>query len=420
MVAGNRIRAIGPTGEVAVPAGAKVIDAVGRTILPGLIDMHGHIDCCWRTGSMPQKQPSHYAALAFGVTTNFDPYPNELTSYESGETQIAGITVGPRWITTGAAIWGRPQNASNMYEPIATFDDARRVMQRKRAIGGGIIKSYRFPGRRERQMLIKAGREAGVMVDVEGESQFYNNITMILDGHTNLEHNLPVANYYDDLVRFFALAKAHNTPTLVVTFGELFGENYLYQTTEVWRDPKVKTYIQEALTGYSPLRSPYGAPPYVRAMTTVQAAEEIWDIGFRAVSRSTKKLDDAGVTINVGSHGEVPGLAMHWEMRLLGEGGMSPMAILHAATINGARTLGVDAEIGSLEPGKLADLIVLDADPLADIANTNSVRYTMVNGRLYDSATLNEIGNYDRPRTKFFWEMPDYRGIDWNEAWAGQ
>jgi adenine deaminase len=96
------------------------------------------------------------------------------------------------------------------------------------------------------------------------------------------------------------------------------------------------------------------------------------------------------------------------------------MAILRAATINGARTLGVDAEIGSLEPGKLADLIVLDADPLADIANTNSVRYTMVNGRLYDSATLNEIGNYDRPRTKFFWELPDYRGIDWNEAWAGQ
>jgi hypothetical protein len=186
-------------------------------------------------------------------------------------------------------------------------------MQRKRAIGGGIIKSYRFPGRRERQMLIKAGREAGVMVDVEGESQFYNNITMILDGHTNLEHNLPVANYYDDLVQFFALAKAHNTPTLVVTFGELFGENYLYQTTEAWKDPKVKTYVQEALTGYSPLRSPYGAPPYVRAMTTVQAAEEIWDIGFRAVSRSTKKLDDAGVTINVGSHGEVPGLAMHWE-----------------------------------------------------------------------------------------------------------
>ena len=420
VIESNRIRALGAAGSVALPVGAKIIDVAGKTILPGLIDAHGHIDCCWRTGSMPQKEPSHYAALAFGVTTNFDPYPNELTSYESGETRIAGITVGPRWITTGAAIWGRPQNASNMYEPLGSFDDARHLMERKRAIGGTIIKSYRFPGRRERQMLIKAGREAGVMVDVEGESQFYNNITMILDGHTNLEHCLPVANYYDDVVQFFALAKAHNTPTLVVTFGELFGENYLYQTTEAWKDPKVRTYVQEALTGYSPLRSPYGAPPYVRAMTTIQAAEQIWDIGFRSVSRSTKKLDDAGVIINAGSHGEVPGLALHWEMWLLAEGGMSPMAVLHAATINPARTLGVDAEIGSLEPGKLADLIVLDADPLADIHNTNSVRYTMVNGRLYDSSTMNEIGNFDRRRTKFFWELPDYHGIDWNEAWAGQ
>jgi hypothetical protein len=387
--------------------------------MPGLVDAHGHIDCCWRTGSMPQKQPAHYAALAYGVTTNFDPYPNELTSFESGETQLAGFTVGPRWITTGAAIWGRPQNGSNDYTPVDSLDDARRAIARKQGLGAPIVKSYRYPQRRARQMLVAAGREAGVMVDVEGESQFYNNITHVLDGHTNLEHNLPVANYYDDIVRLFAGAQAHNTPTLVVTFGELFGENYLYQTTEAWKEPKVKAFVQEALTGYSPLRAPYGAPPWVRAMTTIQVAKEIWDIGFRAVARSTRRLDEAGVTINVGSHGEIPGLAMHWEMWLLAEGGMSPMAVLRAATINSARTLGVDAQVGSLEPGKLADLIVLDADPLADIRNSNSVRWTMVNGRLYDSATMNEIGNYDRPRTKFFWELPDYRGIDWNEAWAG-
>jgi Tol biopolymer transport system component len=419
VVEGNRIRGLGPADSVAIPAGARVIDAAGKTIMPGLVDAHGHIDCCWRTGAMPQKQPALYAALAYGVTTNFDPYPNELTSFENGETQRAGITVGPRWITTGTAIWGRPQNGSNDFEPIADFEDARRVIARKRAIGAGIVKSYRYPGRRERQMLVKAGREAGVMVDVEGESQFYNNVAALLDGHTNLEHNLPVANYYDDLVQLFAGAGVPNTPTLVVAFGELFGENYLYQTTEAWKEPKVRTFVQEALTGYSPLLAPYGAPPYVRAMTTIHAADELWEIGFRAVARSTRKLDDAGVTINAGSHGQVPGLAMHWEMRLLAEGGMSPLSVLRTATINPARTLGVDRQIGSLEPGKLADLIVLDADPLADIANTNSVRFTMVNGRLFDASTMNEIGNRERPRTKFFWELPDYRGIGWNEAWAG-
>jgi adenine deaminase len=95
---------------------------------------------------------------------------------------------------------------------------------------------------------------------------------------------------------------------------------------------------------------------------------------------------------------------------------------LRAGTLNGARTLGLDGQIGSLEVGKLADLIVLDGDPLADIRNTNSVRYTMVNGRLYDSYTINEIGNYDRPRDKFYWEVGHTKNIavEWKKAWAHQ
>ena len=256
------------------------------------------------------------------------------------------------------------------------------------------------------------------MVDVEGESHFYYNVTMLMDGHTNLEHNIPVANYYDDIVQLMSRAHASNTPTLIVTFGELMGENYMYQTTRAWEDPKIRKYVQETISYYSPLGAISGAPLYVRGMTSIHAADEIYDIGFRSMARSVKKLDDAGVIINVGSHGQVPGLAMHWEMALMREGGMSNHRILRAATLNGARTLALDREIGSLEAGKLADVIVLDKNPLEDIHNTNSVRYTMVNGRLYDSLEMNEIGNYDRPRTRFYWELADYHGIDWNEAWS--
>src|SRR5262249_55531752 len=131
-----------------------------------------------------------FAQLAYGVTTNFDPFSNELTSYESTETTMAGITVGPRWLSTGGALWGRPLHSSYVSVPINSYSDAQKIIARKRAAGSAVVKSYRYPGRVQRQMLIKAAREAGLMVDIEGESQFYNNITAVLDGHMNLEHNL--------------------------------------------------------------------------------------------------------------------------------------------------------------------------------------------------------------------------------------
>jgi len=229
-----------------------------------------------------------------------------------------------------------------------------------------------------------------------------------------------VPTYYDDVVQLLAHSKVSHTPTLVVLFGETMGENYLYQTTRAWEDPKARKFVQVVTSGYSAIPTPYGAPPYVRNMTTIHVADELWDIGFRSVARSMKRLDDAGVVINSGSHGQVSGLAMHWEMWLLSQGGMSNYHVLRTGTLNGAKTLAIDDQVGSLEVGKLADLIVLDKNPLEDIHYTNTVRYTLLNGRLFDSSTLDEIGNYNRPRTKFFWELKDYKGIDWNGAWAEQ
>jgi Tol biopolymer transport system component len=419
VVQGNRILSVGDSGDVSIPDAAKVIDATGKTIMPGLIDMHGHIDCCYGSSDMmPQKQPSRYAALAFGVTTNFDPYSSNLPAYAIHEMNVAGVTVGPRAINVGSVVYGRSQKYDFVYAPINNFEDAQKVMVRKKALGGVIIKSYKQPMRSQRQQLVKAGREAGIMVDVEGESHFYNNVSMVLDGHVSVEHNLPIANYYDDLVQLFAHSDVAHTPTLVIIFGELFGENYIYQRNRAWDDPKIKAYVQEVTASYSPIDTPGGAPPHVRGMTTIHAADELWDIGFRSVSRSMKKLDDAGVLINAGSHGQTAGLALHWEMWLLAQGGMSNHHVLRAATLNGAKTIGLDNQIGSLEEGKLADLIVLDKNPLDSIEDSNTVRYSMVNGRLYDSLSMNEIGNYNRPRSKFFWELQDNRGIDWNESWA--
>ncbi|MBL8266983.1 amidohydrolase family protein [Steroidobacter sp.] len=419
VVEGNRIKAVGPASSVTIPKGAKVIDLDGKTLMPGMFDAHGHIDCCYMTGVTPVKRPTHYAALAYGVTTNFDPYSNELTSYEATEMTQAGELVGPRWLSTGYVIYGRSGKPDRVFDPITSLEDARNIVRRKVAIGGHILKSYKLTTREQKQWLIQAAAEQGLMVDAEGAGHFYDNVSMILDGHTNLEHNLPVATYYDDLLQLFKASSMSSTPTLIVTFGELFGENYIYQNQQPWKENKVRAFIPGVNNAYNPITGAGEAPLYVRGMQSIHYADELYDIGFRSVGRSVKRLDDAGVTINVGSHGQASGIAIHWEMQLLAEGGMSPMRILRAATINGAHTYGLDHQLGSIEPGKLADLIVLDRNPLADIRNTNSVRYTMVNGRLYDAESMNEIGNYNKPRTKFYWELSDRRGIDWNAAWGG-
>ena len=133
--------------------------------------------------------------------------------------------------------------------------------------------------------------------------------------------------------------------------------------------------------------------------------EEEYKNGHILTSESCKKLTDAGVKVNLGAHGQLQGLGAHWELWMFYQGGMTNLEAIRAATLNGAHYLGLDHEIGSLEKGKLADLVVLDKDPLKDIYNTETVRYTMINGRLYDAATMNEIGNYDNKRTKFYWEM---------------
>jgi imidazolonepropionase-like amidohydrolase len=141
-----------------------------------------------------------------------------------------------------------------------------------------------------------------------------------------------------------------------------------------------------------------------RARHRTMAPEEEYDNGHILVSRSAKKLSDAGVTVNMGAHGQLQGLGAHWEIWMMAQGGMTNMEALKTATINPARSLGLDNWIGSLQPGKLADLLVMDKNPLANISNTESIIYTMVNGRIYDAETMNEIGNYDNKRGKFYWE----------------
>jgi imidazolonepropionase-like amidohydrolase/Tol biopolymer transport system component len=394
----NRIEAIGRA--VKIPAGTKVIDCKGKTIMPGLIDGHAHASH-FRLGLTPQKHWPYYANLAYGVTTMHDPSANTEMVFAQSELVKAGKMVGPRVFSTGTILYGADGDFKAV---VNSLDDARSAIRRTAAYGAFSVKSYNQPRREQRQMILQAAREQGVMVVPEGGSSFYNNISMILDGHTTIEHNIPVAVLHKDVLELWRQSQTAYTPTLIVNFGSMSGEYYWYQHTNVWE--------KERLLRFTP-RSVIDS----RARHRTMLPEEEYVNGHILTSQSCKKLADLGVVVNMGAHGQLQGLGAHWETWMLAQGGISNHQALRSATLNPARSLGLDAHIGSLEVGKLADLLVLDKNPLQSIRNTESIRYTMVNGRLYDAETLHELGNHAKERGKFAWELTRYADtFDWHEA----
>ncbi len=395
----NRIEAMGKSGEVTVPAGARVYDVKGKTIMPGLIDAHAHIGN-FRYGLSPQKQWEYYQNVAYGITSAHDPSSNTEMIFSQSEMIKAGNMVGPRIFSTGTILYG----ADGAFKAVVnSLDDARSAVRRTKALGAFSVKSYNQPRREQRQQILQAARELNVEVVPEGGSTFYTNMSMIMDGHTGIEHNIPVAPIYKDVVTLWSNSKSGYTPTLIVNYAGLSGEYYWYQHTNVWEDEKLLRFMPR---GDLDSRS--------RHRTMVPDKE--YENGHLLTSRAVTQLNNAGVKVNLGAHGQLQGLGVHWELWMLAQGGMKPLDALRTATINGAAYLGMDHQIGSLKVGKLADLIVLDKNPLENIQNSNSLVYTMLNGRLYDSNTLNEIGNTSRNRSKFYWEQSGYsQNFPWHE-----
>ena len=395
----NRIEAVGKSGDIVVPAGAKVIDARGKTIMPGLIDAHAHIGN-FRFGLSPQKQWEYYANVAYGVTSAHDPSSNTEMIFSQSEMIKAGNMVGPRIFSTGTILYGAEGDFKAV---VNNLDDARSAIRRTQAFGAFSVKSYNQPRREQRQQIIQAARELNVEVVPEGGSTFYTNLSMIMDGHTGIEHNIPVAPVYKDVITLWSNSKSGYTPTLIVNYAGMSGEYYWYQHTNVWENEKLLTF------------TPRGDID-ARSRHRLMIPEKEYENGHILTSKVCNELNKAGVKINLGAHGQLQGLGVHWELWMLAQGGMSQMDALKCATINGASYLGMDDQIGSFKVGKLADLIVLDKNPLENIQNSNSVVYTMLNGHLFDSNTLNEVGNYNRPRSKFYWEQSGYApNFNWHE-----
>ncbi len=386
IVTGNRITQVGPSGDVEIPSGADVIDVAGKFIMPGMIDLHAHlrpprevfVETSW----------SYLANLAYGVTTTRD-VSTSNDSFAYGELVESGRALGPRIFSTGRAM--TTGNAR-----IESYEDALAMVRHYKKLGTNVIKQYMQPHRRQRQWVIKAAFEEGMNVTNEGGGDLRLDLTMVLDGYTGFEHSLPIADIYDDVVQLIARSRTWYTPTLVVSYGGPTAEWYFYQTTEVHDDEKLARF------------TPHDDLDRRTRRGQMNALDEYH---FIAVAEGAAKVLQAGGNVGLGAHGEQQGICAHWELWAQQMGGLSNYDALRVATTMGADGLGFLDDLGTIEAGKLADLIVLDANPLENIRNTNTISMVMKNGDLFDGDTLRMLWPEERPAPDTGFQQTDPSGL---------
>ena len=398
LIENNKIKAIGKTDAVAIPENTKTIDVTGKTIMPGMIDVHAHL----RTspdGVSPQQDWSYLANLAFGVTTAHDPSSNTEMVFSQSEMLKAGRMLGPRLFSTGSILYGADGDFKVV---INSFEDALSHLKRLKAVGAYSVKSYNQPRREQRQQILEAARQLNMEVVPEGGSTFFRNMNMIVDGHTGIEHSIPIAPVYKDVKKLWNQTNVAYTPTLIVAYGGQWGENYWYDRTNVWENERLLSFTPRSI---------------IDSRARRRTTSEYGDYGHIEVAKAVKQIAEGGTKVNLGAHGQIQGLGAHWELWMFVQGGASPLQAIKNATLNGAYYLGMNKELGSLENGKLADLIVMDANPLDDIRNSEKIKYVMLNGRLYDSQTMNEIGRREKVRSKLWFELD--RGVAFSIPYKG-
>lgn len=386
VVEGNRIAAVGPASEVVVPAGTETFDVSGKSIMPGLIDVHAHLGYS-SLDVNPQKDYQYYANLAYGVTTTHDPSASTHTVFSQSEMVSVGIMVGPRIFSTGFILYGA---AAPDKAVINSYADALSHVRRLKALGAFSVKSYEQPRRDQRQWIIRAAAAENMLVVPEGGGDFPKNLGMVLDGHSGIEHAMSPSHVYNDVSSLFAKTRAGYTATLLVAYGGQSGENWFYQHYNVWENEKLQSFFPpRAIDARSRRRS--------------MSAED--DFNHKNVATHIKEIDDAGGLVTLGAHGQLQGLGAHWELWAMTHGGMENHNALRAATINGAEYLGMDKDLGSISAGKLADLIVLDKNPLEEIENSDSLNLTVINGVMYDADSMDQVWPQMVPRGRFFFEQ---------------
>jgi Tol biopolymer transport system component len=389
VVEDNRIKSVGK--RAAVPAGARVFDVKGKTIVPGFVDTHAH----WteiRRGILDTQNWAFLMNLAFGVTAGLDVQTstNDMFAYE--DLVDTGEIIGLRAFSTGPGVFSDNDFKSK--------EEVKGVLTKYRKYyGTHNIKSYVVGNRKQREYMVQAAKELEMMPTTEGALDLKLDLTHVIDGFHGNEHTLPIAPLYNDVLQMFAKSGVAETPTLIVSYGGPFGENYWFENSDVYGNPKVRRFM--------PHTAIYGKT----------RRRDSWfnrdEYAFPKLAAQMAKLERAGGLVGVGSHGEFQGLGYHWELWMLASGGMTPMEVLRCATVNGAKIVGRPQDLGSIEPGKLADMVILDKNPLEDIHNTDTIHWVMKNGELFEGDTLNQVWPEEKKlEPLWFWNFDQPKAGD--------
>jgi Tol biopolymer transport system component len=399
VVTDNRITAVGKTGEVEVPAGAEVVDVRGRTLLPGFVDTHYHPQ--WLVPEIHTEQVWQYLThLAFGVTTTRDPQTGSTDILSYQDRIETGGMLGPRNYSTGPGVF--------LSEGIRDADHAKTVLRRySQYYDTKTLKMYMSGNRQQRQWIIQAAKELELMPTTEGGLDFKLDLTHVMDGYPGVEHALPIAPIFQDVVELFKASQTTNSPTLLVSYGGPFGENFFYTHENVHDDVKLRRFApHESVDARSRRRGP-GAGGSPGGAGWFLDEEYV----FPRHAAFVKRMLADSARIGVGSHGQLQGLGYHWELWAMASGGAASHDVLRAATLLGAEAIGLGTDLGSIEAGKLADILVLTDDPLADLRNSVKLQYVMKNGRLYEADTLNEVWPRQRPFATPPWQHQEPTGV---------
>ncbi len=370
IITNDRITSVESEGTV--PDGVTEYDLAGKTLIPGLIDVHGHLH--YGSADIYPEQPWQYMVnLDFGVTTVHDPSASTDLVFTQAERVEAGLSEGPRVYSTGFVLYGALGN-DNAETP--DEDAAMKHVERLKKVGATSVKVYQQSQRDQRQWYVKACNDQQILCVAEGGGDLWQDLSMVADGFHAVEHSLPNAPVYSDVLQFMAGSKTDESsgtaysPTLMVAYGGLSGEVFFYQNHDPYNDERLlRHWDRRDLDARTRRR-------------TIMSRDGDWN--HQQVAIDAAKMAEDGVLVTMGAHGQIQGVGTHWEMWALGgPDAMTPLDAIKASTINGAKYLGMDDVLGSISAGKFADIVVLDADPRADLHNSTKIHFVIKNGVIY-------------------------------------